>query len=144
MAKLDTARFLAVSSMLAVSEIELRVMRACKTVRSLPDRDVRFLRNVQPTSVQLQIVYEFLDAYSPDNVIPIRFRPTPFDVSDMLIALGWCKCLTKQEFRYLWWRSFDNVSFKTVAARIGRSDETARSRYRDALLKVWYVANSQQ
>lgn len=133
-----------VSGVITVRDVERRVERACKTVRALPDREARFQRRGQPTSVAMDVVQEFMDAYSPENTVKVRFRPTPFDVSDMLTALGWCRALTKKEFRYLWWRSFDEVSFNTIAMRIGRSDETARARYRDALLKVWHVANTQQ
>lgn len=127
---------------LTVKEVENRVERACKTVRSIPDKEEGFLRRGNPSSMSWHIIHDFFDAYSPDGEVRIRFRPTPFDVSDMLTALGWCGCLTKQEFRLLWWRSFDEVSFGVIARRIGRSDETARSWYRDALLKVWYVANT--
>lgn len=129
---------------ISVGDVERRIQRACKTVRVLPDKENKFLRRGQPSSAALDVVQDFMDAYSPENAVRVRFRPTPFDVSDMLTALGWCRAITKKEFRYLWWRSFDEVSFKTIAMRIGRSDETARARYRDALLKVWHVANTQQ
>lgn len=134
------AAFLAVTK--TVKEIEERVLRACKTVRSIPDKEVGFLRHGNPSSLTWHVVHSVWEAYSADSEVKVKFQPKPFDVSDMLTALGWCRCLTKQEFRLLWWRSFDEVSFGTIAARIGRSDETARTRYRDALLKVWHVANS--
>jgi hypothetical protein len=130
------------SDRMTVSDVEKRVMRACKTVRSIPDKEAGFLRRGGPASMSWHVVHDFWDAYSPDEIVKIKFRPTPFDVSDMLKALGWCRCLTKQEFKLIWWRSFEQVSFSVIAARIGRSDETARARYRDALLKVWHVANT--
>lgn len=137
-----TAGICFLSAKLTVKETEERVTRACKTVRSIPDKEIGFLRRGQPSSLSWHVIHDFWDAYSPKEMVRIKFRPTPFDVSDMLTALGWCRCLTKREFRLIWWRSFDEVSFKMMAARIGRSDETARARYRDALLKVWYVANT--
>ena len=126
---------------LSVQEVEKRVMRACKTVRSLPDNEWRFLRNGAPKSAAIPVIQEFMDAYDPDGKVYVRFRPTPFDVSDMLVALKWCNVLTKQDFKFIWWRSFDEVSFNMIGARIGKSDETARAYYRDALLQVWNRAS---
>jgi hypothetical protein len=126
---------------LSVQDVEKRVMRACKTVRVLPDNEWRFLRNGAPKSAAIPVIQDFMDAYDPDGKVHVRFRPTPFDVSDMLVALKWCNVLTKEDFKYLWWRSFDEVSFSMIGARIGKSDETARARYRDALLRVWNQAS---
>lgn len=126
---------------LTVREVEDRVLRACKTVRALPDNEWRFQRAGEPSTPNWEVVRDFMDAYDPDGDVRVRFRPTPFDVSDMLPALAWCRVLTKKDFRFIWWRSFDEVSFKTIAMRIGRSDETARQRYRDALLRIWNEAN---
>lgn len=122
---------------LTVREVETRVLRACKTLRALPDNEWRYLRNGAPKSAHLPVVQDFMDAYDPDGEIKTRFRPTPFDVSDCLIALKWCNVLTRQDFKFIWWRSFDEVSYRMIGAYIGKSDETARARYRDAILRVW-------
>ncbi len=126
---------------LTVQEVETRVIRACKTLRALPDNEWRFQRNGAPSAVHLPVVQEFMDAYDPDGEIKLRFRPTPFDVSDCLVALKWCNVLTRLDFKFIWWRSFDEVSFRMIGAYIGKSDETARARYRDAILRVWNQAS---
>jgi hypothetical protein len=123
---------------LTYRSVEHRVLRACKTLRALPDHERRFLRGPAQGSIWNQV----LDEFAAYNAVEehVKFRPKPCDVSDYLVALSWCKTLDKQEFRYIWWRSFDNVSFAVIAARIGRSDETARRRYEDVMRKVWYEA----
>jgi hypothetical protein len=126
---------------LTVREVETRVLRACKTIRSLPDNEWRFLRGGAPKAAHLPVVQDFMDAYDPTGKVVVRFRPTPFDVSDCLVALKWCNVLTRQDFKFIWWRSFDEVSFRMIGAYIGKSDETARARYRDALLRVWNQAS---
>ena len=118
--------------------VEHRVLRACKTLRAIPDKERKFLNGPAQGSIWKQVVQEFWSYNSEEE--QLKFRPKPFDVSDYLVALSWCTVLEKQEFRYIWWRSFDNVSFSVIAARIGRSDETARRRYEDAMRKVWYEA----
>lgn len=126
---------------LTVGEVEKRVIRACKTLRALPDNEWRFLRDGAPKSAHLPVVQDFMDAYDSDGEVKVRFRPTPFDVSDCLTALAWCNVLTRQDFKFIWWRSFDEVSFRMIGAYIGKSDETARARYRDAVLRVWNQAS---
>ncbi len=128
----------ALNKLITVDDAERRILRACKTVRAVPDQEQRFLRYQGPGYVR-SIVQEFWDAYNSSEV-KNRFQPTPFDISDMLVALSWANILEKGEWNYIWWRSFD-LSFGVIAGRIGRSDETARRRYRDAILKVWYEAN---
>ncbi len=127
-----------VKDLITVNDAERRILRACKTVRVVPDREQRFLRYSGPAYVK-SIVQDFRDAYNSDEA-KNKFRPTPADISDMLTALSWANILAQNEWRYIWWRSFD-ISFGVIAGRIGRSDETARKRYRDAILKVWYEAN---
>jgi hypothetical protein len=118
-------------------EVERRVIRALKTVRALPDREARFQRyqNAWPPYIQ-----EYIDAYSAEEERFPRFRPTPFDVSDMLTALGWLNVLHKNDKRIVIARSY-GVSFNQIASRIGRSDETARRRYRDVMVQLWAEAN---
>lgn len=118
-----------------ITDVERRVLRACKTIRVLPDRSFEHTKSAWP-----DFPSDPDRAYGYDEVAMPRFRPTPFDVSDCLVALEWVRGLEKPEFRLVWWRSFD-VSFRQIAARIGRSDETARRRYKDAMVKVWSNAN---
>ena len=118
-------------------QVERRFLRACKTIRALPDRERRFhvVESWWP-----EIVRSAEEAYGYTEATLPRFRPTPFDVSDVLNALAWARPLDKREFRMVWWRSFD-LSFGQIGRRIGRSDETARRRYKDAMLKLWGAAN---
>lgn len=127
------------SDFITVREVEYRILRALKTVRVLPDRERRFQKNGQPNRVSLDVIRDYWDAYGVDDVIMPKFKPTPRDISDMLTALSWLRGISKNDFTHLWWRSFD-LPFSYVAAKIGRSDETARTRYRDSLLQVWQNA----
>lgn len=126
---------------LLLYEAEVRVLRACKTVRAVPDSERKWLRGEAIRGSMPIPVQEHVEAYGSE-IEQWKFHPTPRDVSDMLTALGWCRVLEKEEFRFIWWRSFD-LSFGVMACRIHRSDETARARYKDALIKVWAEANRQ-
>jgi Domain of unknown function (DUF6362) len=123
-----------------VSDVENRMLRACKTIRALPDKDRKFqmIANTWPDTIQ-----DTADAYGYTEALIPRFRPTPADVSDCLIALNWARCLERREFKLVWWRSF-GISFRHIGLRLGRSDELARQRYRDAILRIWYEANQQR
>ena len=114
--------------------VEARLLRACKTIRAMPDREARFL-NPDSQPVWREALKEWGEYGSEE--VRIRFVPKPHDVSDCLTALAWCRSLSKRAFRLIWWRSFDNVSFALIAARIGRSDETARRWYQDAIEAAW-------
>lgn len=120
-----------------IDQVERRVMRAFKTLRVLPDPDRRFSagRSAWPEILQLRE-----EAYGYTEVSMPRFRPTHFDVGDMLTALDWVRVLTKSDRKLVWWRSFD-VSFNQIGLRLGRSDETARRRYKDAMIQIWIEAN---
>jgi len=109
-----------------------------KTLRALPDREKRFfvVKSSSPDYVR-----EYMDAYDPDNDIAPRFNPTPSDVSDCLTALSWVRHLDKKAWQVLWWRSFD-VSFGLIAKYIGRSDETARKRFEEAVTDAWIAVNN--
>lgn len=122
-----------------IVDVERRFLRACKTCRALPDRERRFHK---VETGWPEIVREASDAYGYTEVTLPRFRPTPFDVSDMLTALAWARGLQQNEFRLAWSRSFD-LSFGQIGRRIGRSDETARRYYKDVMIKLWAVANAQ-
>lgn len=127
---------------LHVYEVERRFLRACQTIRALPDREQRFILSGQVGQAMWRNVVDEFTAYGYTEEVLPKFRPTPADVSDCLNALSWANGMDKKDFRYLWWRSFD-VSFSVIAARIGRSDETARRRYRDAVTYLWAEANRQ-
>lgn len=120
-----------------ITDVERRLMRAFKTLRVLPDPERKFGsgRSAWPEVLQLRE-----EAYGYTEVSMPRFRPTHFDVGDMLTALDWVRCLTKSDRKLVWWRSFD-VSFKQIGLRLGRSDETARRRYRDVMIQIWIEAN---
>lgn len=128
------------SAAIDIRTVERRVYRAMKTLRALPDREKRFLEfgSMWPPYVQASI-----DAYASVDAPAPRFCPTPFDVSDFLTALSWARHLSKDEWNILWWRSFD-FSFGLIAKYIGRSDETARRKYRDVMIDVWCTANNLQ
>lgn len=122
---------------ITVREVERRILRACQTLRAMPDPDRRFqwIGAAWP-----EVVRSAEDAYGyTDEVMP-KFRPSPADVSDYLNALAWARVLNWREFKLIWWRSFD-VSFRHIGLRIHKSDETARRQYRDALLGIWHEAN---
>jgi hypothetical protein len=126
-------------SMLNIVDVERRFLRSCKTLRAVPDRERRFQR---VESCWPEYVLEAAEAYGYTEAQMPRFRPTPFDVSDMLTALAWARPLQENEFRMTWWRSFD-LSFGQIGRRIGKSDETARRYYRDVMVKLWAQANAQ-
>lgn len=121
----------------SVLEVESRVLRAMRTLRSLPDKERRFfiVKSGHPAHVQEQ-----MDAYASVAAVAPRFSPTPFDVSDYLTALSWARHLPRNDWRLIWWRSFD-LSFGLIANYIGRSDETARRKYKEAITDVWAAAN---
>ncbi len=116
--------------------IEVRILTALKTLRALPDPDAKIWRQFDGQSISWpEVVRESQEAYGYDEPRQRRFRPSPRDVSRMLGDLAWLEGLEKPQFRLIWWRSFD-LPFSFIAARLGRSDETARRRYRDALMEV--------
>lgn len=126
------------ASRVSRTDVQERLMRAMKTLRAIPDRERRFfvMRSSSPDYVR-----EYIDAYDPDNDEGPRFQPTPADVSDFLTALSWVRHLEKSAWQILWWRSFD-VSFGVIAKQIGRSDETARKRFEEAVTDAWIAVNN--
>jgi hypothetical protein len=126
--------------------VEMRVIRALKTLQSIPDPDSRFLRTFHgrgsswpETVLEAQDCYGYAEA----KLSPLeQFRPTPRDISDMLTALSWLNILTKQERQLIKWRS-DGYSFKQMADNIHRSAEAARKRYNSAMQRVWRAATSE-
>lgn len=122
---------------LDIREIERRILRACQTIRALPDPERKFfaMHNSWPEAVR-----EAEEAYGYTEVSMPRFRPTPADVSDCLVALSWARGISKRAWRLVWWRSF-GCSFRQIGRRLGRSDETARRHYKDAVLGMWAEAS---
>lgn len=122
---------------LLVTEVEQRLLRACKTLRAMPDKEARFqvIRTCWPATAD-----DPDEAYGYTEETLPKFRPSPSDVSDYLVALHWIRGIPRREFKLVWWRSF-GVSFKHIAIRLGRSDDTARNRYKDVILGAWYAAN---
>lgn len=123
---------------LTVRGVEQRLLRACQTLRAVPDPDRRFqwVGTAWP-----EIVRSVEDAYGyTDERVP-RFRPSPTDVSDYLRVLAWARVVEWRDFRLVWWRSFD-ISFRHIGLRIHKSDETARRQYRDTILRIWHEANN--
>lgn len=122
---------------LEIDEVETRILRACKTLRAIPDPEAKFqvIHNMWP-----EVVQSSDDAYGYTEARMPRFRPKPRDISDMLTALAWARGLEKREFKLIWWYSC-GYSYRQIALRIHRSHETARARYNEALEKVWKAAN---
>lgn len=125
------------NAVLIVRDVEERILTACKTIRALPDREKRYQT---VNSLWPEIRQDAADAYGYSEAIMPRFRPTPADVSDCLVALEWARPIERRQFKLVWWRSF-GISFRHIGIRLGRSDETARQRYRDVILNIWYEAN---
>ena len=121
-------------------EVETRLLRALKTLRALPDREHKHFQvgNSMPDYLQ-----DYVDAYNSVSALMPKFHPTPFDVSDYLTALSWARHLPAGDWKIIGWRSFDR-SFGQIGHHIGKSDETARRRYKDIITEVWCVANGIQ
>lgn len=122
---------------ITIDKVERRFLRACKTIRALPDLERRFLKH---SNGWPEYVRDVNEAYGYGETPLPRFRPNPFDVSDALTALAWANKLQRNEWKLVEMRSFD-LSFGQIGRRIGRSDETARRNYRDVMLKIWVAAN---
>src|ERR1017187_2456818 len=118
--------------------VECRILRACKTIRALPAKDTKFLHRSMQNSIWREAVSEW-DAYGSEEV-RVRFQPTAYDCGDVLTALAWVNVLHKREFKLIWWRSFDNVSFAIIAGRLGRHEDTAKRRYETAVGEAWHEA----
>lgn len=119
------------------SEVEARIMTAMRTLRALPDKERRFfvVKSSSP-----DYIHDYIDAYNSVEEIMPKFRPSPSDVSDCLHALSWVRHMPKNTWQILWWRSFE-LSFGVIAKYIGRSDETARKRFDEAVTDAWIAAN---
>lgn len=120
-----------------VNDIERRILRACKTIRVLPDSEAKFF---QYCSLWPIVAHSTEEAYGYDEARLPRFRPTPADVSDCLTALAWARGIPRRQWRLVWWRSL-GWGFHHIAARIGRSDQEAKLRYQGVILNLWLTAN---
>ncbi|RTL52907.1 MAG: hypothetical protein EKK40_07095 [Bradyrhizobiaceae bacterium] len=122
-----------------IIDVERRLLRALKTLRALPDPDRRFFNQ----QAWPDVVHLSNEAYGYTEATMPRFRPSAFDVSDCLNALEWVRGMEAPDLRLIVSRSF-GFSFKQMGQRIGKSDETAARRYKDALLYAWWKANGSQ
>lgn len=121
-------------------EVERRVLRGMSTLRAVPDREKSFMT---PGSAWPNYVQDYLDAYDSVEAAMPRFKPSPADISDYLTALSWVRHLQHHEWRLLWWRSY-GLSFGLIGKYIGKSDETARRKYKEIMIDVWCAANNVQ
>ena len=121
----------------SMRDVEQRLLRAMKTLRSMPDDERRHfvLRSGSPPHVQEQI-----DAYASVEAFAPKFKPSPADVSGYLMALSWMRHQPKHMWSIVWWRSFE-LSFGIIGQYLGQSDETARRKYREAITDAWQAAN---
>lgn len=110
---------------------------AMRTLRAMPDRERRFFA---VKSGYPDFVRDYIDAYASADAIAPRYQPSPQEVSEYLDILAWTRHLEQRDWKLLWWRSF-GLSFGIIADYIGRSDETARKRFENALTDVWTAAN---
>lgn len=121
-----------------ITEIETRLLRACKTLRALPDREKgwQVVRSLWPvTADDPDMAYGYTAERMP------QFNPNRFDVGDYLTALAWLRGSEKSDFRFVWWRSFD-LSFGWMSRRLrNMSDESCRRHYRETIRNAWYEAN---
>lgn len=126
---------------LSRTEVWTKLESAMKTLRAMPDKERRFfvVKCGWP-----DFAHDYMDAYAAVDAIVPRYQPTPQEVSEYLDVLAWMRHLERRDWQLLWWRSFENVSFGTIAKYIGRSDETARKRFENALTDVWVAANGIQ
>lgn len=118
-------------------EVETRLLRAVKTINAIPDKERRFFiqGNGMPEYVQ-----EYVHAYAADEVKGPRFEPTPSDVDDCLTALSWMQHLEKRYRKVIKARAY-GFSYAQIGEKIGRSKQTAKNWYCDALTDVWIAAN---
>lgn len=116
--------------------LEVRVLTALKTLRAVDDPDTKILRQFDGRAVSWpEVVRSEHEGYGYDLPRVRAFKPTPKDVSRMLDDLALLNGLEKRHFRMIWWRSLE-LPFSFIAARIARSDETARRWYKNALVEV--------
>lgn len=124
--------------LISLPEVEYRLLRACKTLRALPDREAKFhiVRSYwPPTSDDPDVAYGYTEERMP------KFVPKPRDVSDYLIALGWIRGIERRDFRFVWWRSF-GMSFGRMADFVHKSDERCRQLYRAVIMHAFERANT--
>jgi hypothetical protein len=118
---------------LTVADVERRMHRAICTINALPDPERRFqvMHNLWP-----QMVRSSEEAYGYEEERAPRFKPTPADVSDCLVALAWARAINRADFRVVRWRAH-GFSYRWISTRLHRSHEHVRQRYRDIVLRLW-------
>lgn len=127
---------------LSRTAVAKRIMRACQVIRILPDRERRFLGGPVINSLWREVIPDY-----PDEEVRDRPpKPSPKEVTDCLVVLGWCaklKKLNKRDFELIWAYSLPKVNFPLLAGRYGRCDETIRIWYWRAIDKIWVMALSE-
>lgn len=146
-------------------EVEARVERALKTLWALPDRERSWLgaRANWPFATiddraDLNAQAENAAELKEMEALRLaRFKPSPADVAQMHEALAWFNALgltpkvrqqliaagrlpLSPEQWLVWWRA-KGLSYANIARRINKSDETARTRYANAIHICWQHAN---
>jgi hypothetical protein len=138
---------------LSRGNVERRVLRACKTIRALPDRDRKNLYHSMDCGMWSQAVTEWT-AYGADTA-RVRFQPTGRDIDDCLVALAWCRALdcppevefgrsrrmARPEFQLVWCRS-RGWGFQQIGDSIGRPRKTVERWYDAVLDKLHKEARS--
>ena len=120
-----------------IVDVERRLLRAFKTLRALPDPERRFFNQ---KSAWPEVLQSFEEAYGYTEARLPKFRPTPFDCGDYLIALDWVRGLDADAVRLIIARSLD-YSFRDMGKRIGKSADTAARYYKDAMRYAYAKAN---
>ncbi|MGH1350755.1 MAG: DUF6362 family protein [Methyloligellaceae bacterium] len=127
----------------ALNEIEQRIIRAYKTLRSLPDREAGWLR---VKSNWPEVLREYSDLVGAEPIDYIEtFKPTPYDLDDMLIALGWLTRINKrpalrQKYQRVFLLRSLGFSWYTVGGRMNVHETTIMRWRKDAIILAWRVA----
>ena len=146
-----------VSDGISVADVEFRLHRACRTLRSLPRLTPR---SFSGAGYWPQMLSEWADlvaqAENPEATVVREVGETCLD--DLDVAGAWFAALGRGETRrdfaglkmtrpqwLVWWRSMGarGVSFRTIAERLRKtSPEAARRQYREAIQEAWILANT--
>lgn len=118
-----------------IKEVETRIHRAIKTLYAVPDRDARYRQRLKSYWPE---TFDPLDY--PKALMSGRFSPTPKDIDRYLDDLEWLRALDSRDAKIIF-GYVGGASFGRMAAWFGRSDETVRRWYRDAMKRLWARAN---
>lgn len=135
---------------ISIEEVEFRILRAFVVLRVVPDTKERGWLKVRSNYPDYCHDYKWPDDLTSDEINPDRlerFTPTPEEIDDMLVALGWlgkieARTIQKKK-RYqksVWYRSF-GLTMASVGKHTGKSKQSASDNYHQAILLAWRVAN---